>query len=343
MDLRIDALRKSMGEKSAYITSKANIFYYSGFTSEDAYLIITPARAILVTDSRYTVQAKEQAAGFEIFDIKENIPFEEKTVLIEEEHITAGRLERLKKKYPDKEFIRGDEIISRARRIKTGEEIGLIRTAQEIGDAAFTHILDFLKPGISEKSVALELEYFMKKNGAQGLSFETIAASGIRSAMPHGAASDKIIEKGDFLTLDFGCVYKGYCSDMTRTVVIGTASERQREIYNIVLKAQEAALSAIAAGKRCADTDAAARDIIKAHGYGEYFGHGLGHSVGIEIHELPSFSPKSEDILENGHVITVEPGIYIENFGGVRIEDLIVVSDGKAMNLTHSPKNLIEI
>lgn len=343
MNTRLNELRKNMGDNAAIIISKANIFYYSGFTSEDASLIITPSRQILITDSRYTVQAKEQAAGFEIFDISENAEFEENSVLIEEEYMTAGKLRRYREKYPDKIFKRGDEILNKARRVKSPEEIELIRTAEKIGDEAFTHILGFIKPGMKEREIALEIEYFMQKSGADGLSFETIAASGLRSAMPHGTASEKTVEKGDFLTLDFGCIYKGYCSDMTRTVVIGKASERQKEIYNIVLEAQNAAIAAVSAGKMCSEIDAAARNIIKNYGYGNNFGHGLGHSVGIEIHERPAFSPKSNDILQNGQVITVEPGIYIEGFGGVRIEDLIVVNDERAINLTNSPKNLIEI
>ena len=183
----------------------------------------------------------------------------------------------------------------------------------------------------------------MRKQGASGLSFDTIAASGVRSAMPHGLVSEKVIESGDFLTLDFGCVYNGYCSDMTRTVAVGKASEKQREIYSIVLNAQESAIAAIQPGKACNEIDAVARNIIRDAGYGDNFGHGLGHSVGIEIHENPSFSPGCTEIIKPGHVITVEPGIYIENFGGVRIEDLVVITEDGIINTTSSPKMLIEL
>ena len=200
-----------------------------------------------------------------------------------------------------------------------------------------------LKKGISERDVAIELESYMKRQGASGLSFETIAASGLRSAMPHGTASGKLIGKGDFLTLDFGCVYKGYCSDMTRTVVFGTPDAKQREVYDLVLKAQNTALDSIKSGMNCSDIDKLARDVIVDGGYGEYFTHSLGHSVGVEIHENPVFSPKSTDILEDGCVLSVEPGIYIDGWGGVRIEDLIAVCDGEIINLTHSPKELIVI
>ena len=177
---------------------------------------------------------------------------------------------------------------------------------------------------------------------AKKTSFETIVASGVRSAMPHGVASDKKIEAGDFVTIDFGCVLDGYCSDMTRTFVMSKADTRQKEIYETVLKAQLSAISAIELGKSCAEIDKAARDIIKDAGYGENFGHSLGHSVGIEIHESPNFSPKSTDMLENGNVITVEPGIYIDGFGGVRIEDVVVIGE-KTQNLTNFTKELMII
>lgn len=348
MQSRIDKLRSLLNDdEAALISGYPNIFYYSGFTSEDAYLLISHDMQLLITDSRYTIQAKEQAAGFEIIDIKTGFDnvfsrVKESRIGYEEDKMTVGEYKRLWKKLaPHQDFIRLQKTINEPRRIKDFEEIKKIAEAEKIGDMAFEYILPRIKAGRTEREIALELEFFMKKQGASALSFDTIAASGKRSAMPHGMASGKVIEKGDFLTLDFGCVFEGYCSDMTRTVVVGNADERQREIYDIVLSAQKSAIEAVCEGRRCSDIDAAARDIIKNAGYGDNFGHGLGHSVGIEIHEMPSFSPKCRDIIENGNVITVEPGIYIESFGGVRIEDLIVVENGRARNLTFSPKELI--
>lgn len=348
MQSRIDKLRDLLNDDEAVIVSGyPNIFYYSGFTSGDAYLIISHDKQMLITDSRYTIQAKEQAADFEIYDIKsgfENIfkKLSETRIGYEEDKMTVGEYKKIWRKLaPYQDYIRLQKTADTPRRIKDADEIKKIAEAEKIGDMAFEYILPRIKAGRTEREIALELEFFMKKQGASALSFDTIAASGKRSAMPHGAASGKVLQKGDFLTLDFGCVFEGYCSDMTRTVVLGEPSEKQKEIYNIVLSAQKAAIDAIVRGKRCDAVDAAARKIITDAGYGENFGHGLGHSVGIEIHEMPSFSPNCHDVLEDGMVITVEPGIYIEDFGGVRIEDLIVVDGEKARNLTSSPKELI--
>lgn len=348
MPNRVDRLRNRLNSgEAALISGYPNIFYYSGFTSGDAYILISHDLQMLITDSRYTIQAKEQTEGFEIIDIKtgfENIfaRVKETRIGYEEDMLTVGEYKRLWRKLgAHQDFLRLQKTINEPRRVKDAEEIEKIAAAEKIGDMAFEHVLPMIKAGVTEREIALELEFFMKKQGASALSFETIAASGARSAMPHGTASGKTIENGDFLTLDFGCVFEGYCSDMTRTVAVGSVNGRQKEIYDVVLSAQRAAIDEIAVGKKCSDIDAAARKIIADAGYGGSFGHGLGHSVGIEIHEMPSFSPKCHDIIENGNVITVEPGIYIEGFGGVRIEDLIAVTDGGAKNLTFSPKELI--
>lgn len=344
---RCDKLRELTEDGEAvYISSYPNIFYYSGFTSEDARLIITKSRQILLTDSRYTVQAHLQAADFEIYDIMTETErvikgLGAELLCFEERNITVSQFSALQK-YGIKLKPFSDKI-SLPRQTKDSNELKTIAEAERLGDDAFGYITERIRPGVSEKEIALELEFYMRKRGASALSFETICASGVRSAMPHGTASDKIIEKGDFLTLDFGCVLDGYCSDMTRTVVIGAPSDRQREIYEVVLQAQTAALSALKAGLPCADGDRAAREVIEQAGYGKYFGHSTGHSVGIEIHENPNLSPKSKDILKPGNVVTVEPGIYIEGFGGVRIEDLVQICDNGAVNLTASDKSLIVI
>lgn len=350
MQSRIDKLCEKLHDNEAvFISSYPNIFYYSGFTSEDAYLLISHDGRYIITDSRYTIQAKQQAEGFKVLDVKDGFEkvfskISAKYIGFEENVMSVKEYKRLRMKLSDnQDFVEMQRLIDEQRRIKDSEEICKISEAEKIGDNAFSYILDRIKTGRTEREIALEIEFFMKKQGATALSFDTIAASGVRSAMPHGVATDKKIENGDFLTLDFGCVFEGYCSDMTRTVVVGKASSRQKEIYDVVLSAQNAALAAIKTGIPCSAVDSAARNVIKAAGYGENFGHGLGHSVGIEIHENPSFSPKCDDIIRNGHVITVEPGIYIDDFGGVRIEDLIAIQDGRTVNLTSSPKQLIEI
>lgn len=349
MQSRIDRLFEGIPENRAvFISSRPNLFYYSGFTSDEAWLIISRSQRMLITDSRYTIQARMEAPDFDILDIEKGwdkifAMVECDEICFEENNITFGFFEEIGKKAAGKRFFKAQQAINAPRRHKDADELKLIAAAEKLGDEAFSHILDFIRAGMTEREIALELEMFMKRHGASDLSFVTIAASGVRSSMPHGAASDKIVEKGDLLTLDFGCVYNGYCSDMTRTVVIGSADARQKEVYDVVLKAQQTALEGIYCGIPCSEADMLARDVIKAAGYGDNFGHSLGHSVGIEIHEMPCFSQKSKDKLEEGNVLSVEPGVYIDGWGGVRIEDLIAVIDGNIVNLTNSPKNLIVI
>lgn len=340
---RTDKLRELLADNEGVIlTGYPNIFYYSGFTSEDAIIFITKYRQILVTDSRYTVQARQQAKDFEIRDITEGIEkiadlLEVEVFGFEEGRVTVSELAKYQKF--GKKLIPMQDKISGLRRIKDAFEIEKISAAEALADSAYSYVLEHIHAGMTEIEVALMLEFYMRKNGASGTSFETIVASGLRSSMPHGVATDKVIGIGDFVTMDFGCRLDGYCSDMTRTIVMGKCSERQREIYEVVKKAQKAAIGAIEVGKKCADIDKVARDIITDAGYGRNFGHSLGHGVGIEIHERPVFAPKSDEILEKGNVITVEPGIYIEGFGGVRIEDVVAVGEN-VHNLTKSCKDL---
>lgn len=225
--------------------------------------------------------------------------------------------------------------------IKNPKEIECISKAAALGDRCFAHILGFIEPGMSEKQVAEEIERFLYDNGAEGLAFDTISVSGERSCLPHGEPTDKLIQKGEFLTLDFGAVIDGYCGDMTRTVAIGFVTDEMKRVYETVLEAQLAAIEFIKAGVACFDADKVARDIIADAGYGEYYPHGLGHGVGTLVHEAPTLNSKSKEILEKDMVITIEPGIYIPNKFGVRIEDLAIVSDFGIINKVESKKELI--
>lgn len=340
--MRITNLFKNIDENyGVIINSRANIFYYSGFTSEDAVLLITKDKRFLFTDSRYTYQAHIQAPDFEVRNISEGIKKVTDGIMIdalcfEEDSVSVAEFASLQKL--GKKLIPSSKAISKPRHIKDAEEINRIKNAEELASCAFDALMEKISVGMTELDVALFLEFYMRKNGALAVSFPTIVASGVRSCMPHGEASDKMIESGDFVTIDFGCILDGYCSDMTRTVVMGNASSKQKEIYNIVLEAQTKAIESIKVGMRCSEVDAVARNIIKEYGYGDNFGHSLGHSLGIEIHESPNYSPKSEDICRAGNVITVEPGIYIDGFGGVRIEDVVVIGE-TVQNLTKSCKD----
>lgn len=343
----------SLNIDAALIISDVNRNYLTGFTGDESYAFITKDKAFFITDSRYTEQAKIQVKDFKVIEYKPTKLYEcikelaldngIKCVGIEEDRISFSEYKKLEETLGDIKIVNLEGAIEKLRIIKDEKEIELISRAAKIADEAFLHILNYIKAGMSEKEVALELEFFMKKKGASKLSFDSIVASGARSSLPHGTATDKIIEKGDFLTLDFGCVYEGYCSDMTRTIVIGKADDRQKEIYNIVLEANKAALNEIKPESCCSDIDKIARDIITLKGYGDKFGHGLGHGVGREIHEQPRLSTLSKSILKPGMVVTDEPGIYIPGYGGVRIEDLVLVTEDGYRVLSNSPKELIEL
>lgn len=264
------------------------------------------------------------------------------TVAIEDS-MKLSRYLKLKDTLKGCDLIVAGEKLNKPRMVKDDTELSLIKRAETIGDEAFTYILSIIKPGMTEREIAIELEFFMKRKGASKLSFDTIVASGRNSSMPHAQVTDKVIENGDFVTMDFGCVYEGYCSDMTRTIAVGKPTDEMEKVYQIVLDANLFALEGIKAGVKCSDIDALARDHIRNEGYGEYFGHGLGHSVGLYIHEEPRFSPKCDTITEKNMVITDEPGIYLPGKFGVRIEDLVVVKEDGYELLSHSPKKLIVI
>lgn len=348
---RIQQKMKELDLDGFLITSKENRQYITGFTGSFGWVLITRSNVYLMTDSRYIQQAAQQAQGCKLVKFEQHSPvvtlrmvmeeLDVVTIGIEADRLTYDEFERIANNVRRKCVTPLVGFVDHERRIKDEEELKLIAKAEEIGDMAFTHILDYIKPGVTEKEIALELEYFMRRNGAEGLSFETIVASGVRSSMPHGMPTDKAIEVGDFVTMDYGCLYQGYCSDMTRTIAVGKVDEQQEKVYNLVLEAQSAALKQIKAGVVGKDIHNVAHQVFKDAGYGNFFGHGLGHSVGLEIHEKPGFSPSEHETVEENMVISVEPGLYLQNWGGVRIEDLVVVKKDGYENLTHSPKQLI--
>lgn len=336
------------------ITDPYHLRFLSGFRGGEGMLYLSEKQQVLITDSRYTEAAGKES---DLTVIEENAAHKRTQILhecLEQDAVTAVGYEdedlrcsafaKLKNELTEvTDWMPLGHQIEGMRQIKTEEELQYLEKAEAIGDAAFSDILEILRPGLTEKEIAAELEYSMKKHGAGGFSFSTIVASGLHSSMPHAIPTDKQIEAGDFVTMDFGCTYEGYCSDMTRTVVVGKANERQKEIYEIVLRAQRNCLEHLHAGMSGREADGYARQVISDAGYGECFGHGTGHSVGLYIHEEPRISPLDRTILQENMIETVEPGIYIPGFGGVRIEDMVVITKDGHRNLTHSPKELIEL
>ena len=352
-------LKKLMEEKkldSILITDLVNLRYFTGFTGSTGIALATEKGRYFFVDFRYVAQANNEVApnGFEVVIIERpaadkiaEILKGEKIVRlgIEDRNISLAAYNGYVEKFKNIEFISLGDNFTRIRMVKTDAEIENIKKAVDIADKAFAKILPLIKEGAVENDIKTELEYEMKKLGAEGPSFDTIIASNYRSAMPHGVASEKKIDRDGFVKFDFGCFYKGYASDMTRTVYFGDQpTEKHFEIYNTVLEAQLKAIDAVKAGMSTKALDKIARDYITSKGYGENFGHGLGHGVGLEIHELPNVSGKSEDfILEENMVITIEPGIYIDGFGGVRIEDDVVVKKDGHEILNKTTKELILI
>lgn len=337
---------------AALILSEENRFYFSGFAASDGFLLITPEQQLVFTDSRYIEAAKKTIGAEKVHDsfniyAELNEIFHRKgikSVALEADRVTLSRLDTLRQRLPGVRFITDSLLcgsINGLRMIKSPAELEKIKAAQRIAESAFRRLLGFIKPGVSEKEAALELDYYMLSGGADALSFETIAASGKNSSMPHAVPSDRRFENGDFITFDFGAVKDGYHSDMTRTVALGKVSEKQKKIYSVVLSAQKNALSALRAGLELSQADSAARDIIKSAGYGDFFGHSTGHGVGIEIHEQPNLSPCSAGLLKEGSVVTVEPGIYLPGEFGVRIEDMAFITENGCENLTDFEKELI--
>lgn len=355
MNNRLNRLRTKMKEKgldAVLVTSKTNIRYFSDFTSEDATLVITDKSASLLTDFRYTIQAKEQTKGrLDIHEVGRGNSLEVtyglldaegcKNVGFEDEAVSYATYERLYD--PARELVPFSADMNRLRIIKSADEVESMQAAQAIADKAFIELLNTIHSGMTEKRVAAELLYICAKLGSEGPSFDPIVGSGPNGAMCHAVPSERVLQKGDLVVLDFGCIKNGYCSDMTRTFAVGDIDDFDKRIYDIVLEAQLRALNALKSGITGKELDNVARSYIASKGYGDCFGHSLGHGFGLQVHEAPMASMASTDIFQAGMTITVEPGIYIEGKCGVRIEDCCVVTDDGKINLVTSSKECLTI
>lgn len=342
------------GADAALITSDVNRRYFTGLGSSAGTLLAFRDAAYFIIDFRYIEVAKATVTGARVM-LQEKLTEQldtllkkhgAQTVAIETDYLTVGTLEQYRQKLSGYEFLTestlNDAILS-MRSVKEPQELECIQKAQAITDAAFLDILDFIQPGKTEKEIAAYLEYCMRRRGADGLAFETIAAGGPNSAKPHAAPGDRPLQTGDFFTLDYGASWGGYCSDMTRTVAVGEPTEEMRRVYQTVLDAQCLGIRTAQVGVSCRAVDEAARELIYKAGYEGCFGHSLGHSVGLEIHEMPGFSPSidPQTLCREGMVITVEPGVYLEGRFGVRIEDMVWFAPDGTKDLTNSPKELI--
>ncbi|MFQ5353889.1 MAG: M24 family metallopeptidase [Thermodesulfobacteriota bacterium] len=334
-------------------TGIENIRYLTGFTGSSAYLIFSEKKSLLITDSRYASQAAEEVKknGFSIKIYKKDlfsvIAGEIKklsltgSVGIDGGALSYNAVTKLKAALRPLRLRPTDNVTGPLRMVKEPPEIALIKKSASILEGGFKKAGRLLRPGAVERQVARKVEDYFISRGAEGSSFESIVASGPRGALPHGKASDKEIKKGELIVLDMGVRYRGYCSDATRTFAVGAATRLQKKIYSIVKEAQMLAIDKIAAGVKASRVDSAARAHIKKSGYGKCFGHGTGHGIGIAVHEGPALSPKSVDVLAEGMVVTVEPGIYLPGWGGVRIEDMVLVTKDGALLITNSPEKLL--
>lgn len=347
---KIDLLRSVLGQAGVdalWVSAPANVRWLSGFTSaEDGKVLVTPGGATLYTDARYTVQAQEES-GLPQHIARPPATYEHAAntvrglrVGFEAESLTVAELEDLRVAWPDSTLVPLRGTLGGLRAVKTAEEVEAIRAAQKLADQVYGEVRPLIRAGARELDIALEIETRLRRAGGSS-AFDLIVASGPNGAKPHGHASERVIEDGDLVTIDMGARLNGYNSDMTRTVAVGTPSAEMKRVYGAVLEAEEAAVAAIRPGVRASDLDKLARDILTRHGLGEAFAHSLGHGVGLEVHEGPGLRGTSQDVLEAGMVITIEPGAYLPGVGGVRIEDLVLVTEGGYEVLSHSPKESV--
>lgn len=351
---RLSDVRKAisaLGADCMLVSSPENCLYLSSFTGEGRLLVCSRGQ-MLMTDSRYVEQAAAEAPEFQVVTVTGEYAEAVNSLVadlsitclcFEESHLTFKEYADLRKALGTVELKPVSNVVESLRMRKTSEEVNSIRKAAHLTDMAFEHILEMVRPGVTELEIAIEMEFFMRRNGASASAFPIIIASGARGSLPHGTASSKPLRFGEMITIDAGAVVDHYCSDMTRTISLGEPPLEIRKVYDVVLEAQQAAVASVRPGMRLRDIDAVARDIMARAGYGSYFGHGLGHGVGLAVHEPPRLSPKAppDGLVENGMVFTVEPGVYIPGLGGVRIEDTVWVHDDMVEILTMTPKRLI--
>jgi len=331
------------------VSNLSNIRYLSGFTGSEALLVLSPTEGWFLTDSRYTSQAGSEVTGARVVEFSNRL--ETLTTILKESgaakiafeagYTSVAVYQELVARLPGVEFVQADSELISIRTVKDAAELEILQKVAAIASRAFLQIVGEIKPGAVESEVAWALEVAMRQGGAEGKSFDFIVASGVRGALPHGKASDKVIAAGELVTVDYGAFLQGYCSDETVTVCLGEPESRQREVYETVRVAQELAIEAVRPGISFREVDAKARDYIASKGFGQYFGHGLGHGIGLDVHEHPTASPRGAGVVEEGMVFTVEPGIYIPGFGGVRIEDSVVVERDGCRRITQVPKALI--
>ena len=359
MPTRLDNVRRAFqslehAPDALLLTDIGSLGYVTGFTGSTAQALVTPDEALFITDSRYTLRALAECHGFQVVETPsgsggygealQNALKERPAVHrlgFEAGHVTVSQWEAFKALTPDLEWVNTADVVSTLRLVKDAGEVETIRRAIAVAEAAFESVKPLLRPGTREQDFAIELEFAMRRGGAEGVAFDTIVASGALGAHPHHHAGVRPLALGDFVTIDWGATVDGYNSDITRTVAIGQVTDKQREVYAVVLEAQKRAIAAVKPGKTGKEIDAVARDFITERGYGEAFGHGLGHSLGRSVHDGPGFSARAESlVLAPGMVMTVEPGIYLENWGGVRVEEDILVTEDGCEILTHLPNGL---
>ena len=347
---RLAKLRKELSARDLdglYICGEPNVAYFTGKKGNDCALYVTKDEAYIITDFRYREMAQqftwltyfEQFSGKFLYDLLNSRP--EKRIGIEKDRILYSQVLALKDKCPEKEFVPVEDIVLALREIKDEFEVDATRKACAVAMKAFDHMCGFLRPGLTEREAAAKLEHFMKMNGAEDLSFDTILITGAKTSLPHGVPGDEVIKKGDFVTMDYGCKVDGYCSDETRTGAVGQPTQEMIDVYNIVLEAQLNACNNIHAGLTGKQCDAFARDVIEKAGYGEYFGHSLGHGTGLEIHESPRYAQTNNELIKASTIVSIEPGIYLPGKFGVRIEDLALVTEKGIINFVTAPKELI--